>query len=122
MTVANSSGPGVSHVQFIIRIHGGITKTIAELLLMRTGSEGVVRLPVSLEGPFGERSRMDEFERVLLVGGGGGITYLASALSDIVNGMGEGRWRELREVKLVWAIHHLGKPYLRFIPPDSSKG
>ncbi len=112
MTVANSSGPGVTHVDFIIRIHGGITRTIAELVLVRSGLAGVVKLPLSLEGPFGERPRTEEFERVLLVGGGSGVTYPASALSEVVNGKGQGGWEGLREVRLAWAIHHLGKPSL----------
>jgi len=113
MTVANSSGPGTTHVEFVIRIHGGITKTITELVLMRSRLAGVVRLPVSLEGPSGERLRVEEFERVLLVGGGSGVTYPASALSDLVaGGGGEGRATP-REVKLVWAVQHLGKPSAR---------
>ncbi len=102
-TVANSSGPGVTHVEFVIRVHGGLTSTLAKLLI-KQGASGL-KLPVGLEGPYASRPRFEEFDRVLLVAGGSGITFVSSVLSEIVQAGRIGSTTKV--VDFVWSVHHL---------------
>lgn len=104
-TVSNAPGPGVTDMEFVIRVHTGLTRTLANLIL--AAGTPFVTLPVAVEGSYGSRPRSDEYEHVLLVAGGSGITYLSSVLSEIVRRSRD--YSATKDVTLVWAIHHLNQ-------------
>jgi len=104
-TVANSPGPNVTHLEFVIKIHDGLTSSLAQMINKRGAVS--VQLPITVEGPYSTRPRTEEFDHVLLLGGGSGITYVSSVLSDVVRRGREGS--AIKDLKFVWAIQHLGQ-------------
>ena len=104
-TCANSPGPNVTHLEFVIKIHDGLTSSLAQMINKRGAVS--VKLPVTVEGPYSPRPRAEEFDHVLLLGGGSGITYVSSVLSDIVRRGRQGS--AIKRLKFVWAIQHIGQ-------------
>lgn len=92
---------------FVMRIHGGVTKSLAAHLADVGGS---AKLRVCLEGPYGSErgASASMFDNVLLVAGGSGITHCLSHLSDVV---AKAKLPASRTTKitLVWSVQHLGE-------------
>ena len=102
-TVANSPGAGETHLEFVIKAWDGQTRALARSIERR--KQPSVRIPVSVEGPYAYRPQTEDFDRVLLFGGGSGITFVSSVLGDIVR-----RGREataVKEVQFVWVVQRL---------------
>ncbi|GAA6012243.1 hypothetical protein JCM11491_007069 [Sporobolomyces phaffii] len=107
--VSNASRGEAQELRFVARIHRGITKTIAahiEQKCKATGKEEV-SITVGVEGPHGWATETDDFDSVLLIAGGSGITHPLSILSDICQRASQGSSTRTSSVKLVWALHHL---------------
>lgn len=81
-TVANSPGAGETHLEFVIKVWDGTTRHLARAIERR--EQPSVRTPVSVEGPYAYRPQVEDFDRVLLFGGGSGITFVSSVLGDLV--------------------------------------
>ena len=98
------------HLHFVLRVHDGITKTLASHIASLTAKSGkeTCLLSVSAEGPYGSAPHATESASVLLVAGGSGITHVASVLGQIVEAA-EAHSGSTKSVKLVWAIHHLSE-------------
>lgn len=98
-------------VRFVLRIKEGLTKTLANHITnsnLNTGLEEV-EVKISLEGPYGESCpAASEFETVVLIAGGSGITDVASILADVANKI-QDMTLNTTSLQLVWAVHHLGK-------------
>lgn len=113
MTVANSSAEGTGKVEFVIKVHKGITRSLARYIVNKGLLDGV-KLSVTLEGPYGERPETEAWEGVLLVGGGSGVTFPWSVLHEVVHAQEKESRGRRRDIKFVWAMHHLSKSNLVF--------
>ncbi|KAL8292721.1 hypothetical protein RQP46_001333 [Phenoliferia psychrophenolica] len=95
-------------IELVLRIKKGITRTLANHIEARTKASGkaTCSLTVMAEGPYGQSANTFDSESVLLLAGGSGITFVASALEDVVRKVevGESLTTHLR---LVWAVHYL---------------
>ncbi|GAA5836180.1 hypothetical protein JCM3766R1_001987 [Sporobolomyces carnicolor] len=108
--VPNPAEEDAQELRFVLRVHKGITKAIARHVESKCRATGKdeVSITVGLEGPHGWATDTDDFDSVLLIAGGSGITHPLSILSDICRKVSENPVRQPR-VKLVWAIHRLAQ-------------
>lgn len=87
-----------------------MTKTLAKYIRDNQTEEGsYVETKVSLEGPYGYTTAANDFETVLLIAGGSGITHIASTLADVARKAKDTSISAVTRLKLVWAIQHLGE-------------
>lgn len=110
-SIASVPGPASQDghtLHFILRIHDGITKSLATHISQSTklSRKETCRLSISAEGPYGSTPHTAQSEVVLLVAGGSGVTHIASVLGDIVTRVENGT-SPTTSVRFVWAIHHL---------------
>lgn len=105
---------GSNEIQFVLRIKHGLTSTLAKHItsLCKAKNVGSAPVTVSVEGPYGFAPPAHQFDSVLLVAGGSGITHVASVLASVCKKAEEGV-AAATNVHLVWAIHHLGTFSLR---------
>ncbi|KAM0750545.1 hypothetical protein T439DRAFT_325616 [Meredithblackwellia eburnea MCA 4105] len=104
--VPDSAGGGTPSMLFVIRVRGGMTKSLANYL-ERQGGTSDLRLAV--EGPYGHREKVELYQDILLVAGGSGITHVKSLLADIIHkAKGVPRGRSLN-VRLIWVVQHLAQ-------------
>ncbi|GAA5901557.1 hypothetical protein JCM6882_006311 [Rhodosporidiobolus microsporus] len=86
-STVNVSVDGVEEqeLRFILRIHGGLTKELAEHIEKRCAANGGAETEclVTLEGPYGWAQDASEFDSVLLLAGGSGITHPLSTLHEL---------------------------------------
>lgn len=113
----SSAAAGDHHLQFVLRIHNGITRELAGIIARKTAASKSTSCPItiSIEGLHGHGPAADEFDNVLLVAGGSGITHVASILSAVCMKADQGLCGA-SNVKLVWAVHHLGELGASFSP------
>jgi ferric-chelate reductase len=75
-----------------------------------------VPVHVMIDGPYGGCGLdLGEYETVLLVAGGAGVTFTLGLLDDLVGRVvrhQRGRGERTRRVKFVWAIRSLGEEVL----------
>ncbi|KAL8290349.1 hypothetical protein RQP46_002607 [Phenoliferia psychrophenolica] len=92
---------------FVMRIHGGLTKSLASHLAQLPSP---TKLRVAVEGPYGgDRGTSPSlFDQVLLVAGGSGITHCISHLSDLV-AKAKAPTSRTTKVTLVWSIQTLAQ-------------
>ncbi|KAI0769659.1 ferric reductase NAD binding domain-containing protein [Trametes elegans] len=87
-------------IEIYARVHGGITSRLATLC--RDGSMRASR--VLLDGPYGGVERnLGVYDRVLLLAGGSGVTFVVPLFLDILRRALEGKFT-CRKVHLVWAV------------------
>jgi NAD(P)H-flavin reductase len=102
-----SSAPDDEYVMIHIRELGDWTKKLGDYIRARQVAEKTetVDVTVYLEGPYGTHQiNLDnpEYEVLLLVSGGIGITPLQSLYSDLIHQVQRGR--PLRKVLFVWSV------------------
>lgn len=98
------------NLHFVLKIRDGMTKTLAKYIREHQPEEGsYVETKVSLEGPYGKATEANDFETVLLIAGGSGITHIASTLADVAQKAKDPSSSAVTRLKLVWAIQHLGE-------------
>jgi hypothetical protein len=97
-------------MEFILRVKKGITLEMARIIDRRTQASGLksCHLLVSLEGLYGSSPRAEDFDSVVLMAGGSGITHVASILEDVCERAEKGQ-ASTTDVTLVWAVRHLGE-------------
>ncbi|KAJ8472913.1 hypothetical protein ONZ51_g8201 [Trametes cubensis] len=88
-------------VELYVRVYGGITKRLAALC-----QDGGLRSSrVLLDGPYGGiEGSLRVYDRVLLLAGGSGITFVVPLLLDIVRNSVKDTKQVCRKVHLVWAV------------------
>ncbi|GAA5857451.1 hypothetical protein JCM8547_009278 [Rhodosporidiobolus lusitaniae] len=96
---------GQQELRFVLRIHGGITKELANHIERKSTAKGVSKADclVSIEGPHGEAPQAEHFDSVLLIAGGSGITHPLSILSSVCCDAVKGN-AVTSNVKLCWAL------------------
>jgi ferric-chelate reductase len=105
------------------RVKGDWTRALNRYASMEQGrlasengeKEDAVRVPVHvmIDGPYGGCSLdLGEYENVLLVAGGGGVTFTLGLLDDLVGRVvrhQRGRGERTRRVEFAWVIRTLGE-------------
>ncbi|KAH9894984.1 ferric reductase NAD binding domain-containing protein [Cubamyces lactineus] len=105
-TVATLSGGSTSEdsvctMELYVKVHGGITKRLATLCQ----GGGLRSSRVLLDGPYGGvEGNLKVYDRVLLLAGGSGITFVVPLLLDIVRNSVKDSSQMCRNVHLVWAV------------------
>ncbi|KAJ8472912.1 hypothetical protein ONZ51_g8200 [Trametes cubensis] len=96
---------GVSAMELYVKVHGGITKRLAALC-----QDGGLRSSrVLLDGPYGGvEGNLKVYDRVLLLAGGSGITFVVPLLLDIVRNSVKDTTQVCHKVHLVWAVRTPG--------------
>lgn len=97
---------GQQKLQLVLRVKRGITLELARLVERMSTEHGSCHLLVSVEGPYGSSPRSEEYDSLILVTGGSGITHVASVLEDACLRAEKGE-TGTTAVKLVWAVRHL---------------
>lgn len=108
INVQSSRKTGDQSIELVLRIKKGLTRELADHIESRTTASGseTCTLAVMAEGPYGQSAETPDAQTVLLLAGGSGITFVASALEDVVQKIEAGQ-SSTNDVRLVWAIHHL---------------
>ncbi|GAA5901561.1 hypothetical protein JCM6882_006312 [Rhodosporidiobolus microsporus] len=105
----DESSPENRELKFVLRIHKGITRELATLIERKCAAKGngdaTADCLVSIEGPHGWAPRAEEFDSVLLIAGGSGITHPSSILADVCRQAAAGN-AVCSNIKLCWALQH----------------
>ncbi|KAK5995390.1 Ferric/cupric reductase transmembrane component B-like protein [Cladobotryum mycophilum] len=100
-----STQKGASYLTFMIRPRDGMTRRLRDSLLQE-GASGQRRIRVLLEGPYGTPARFNNFDNVLFITGGSGVTtvlpYLRMFFEDGYNG------GNVPNTKLAWVVRDEG--------------
>ncbi|BGP13382.1 ferric-chelate reductase [Rhodosporidiobolus nylandii] len=105
--VPNCSEPdenGCHEMLFVMRTRDGLTKTLANKLAQ--SSTGSCDWMISLEGPYGGSTDTEQFDEILLVAGGSGISHVMSMLADILHRANTSYARASR-VRVVWTVQNI---------------
>ncbi|GAA6027262.1 hypothetical protein JCM8097_002536 [Rhodosporidiobolus ruineniae] len=107
VNVPSENSSEQQELRFVLRIHQGLTRELAKHIERKSAAKGsgeaTAELLVSLEGPHGSSARAEEFDSVLLVAGGSGITHPTGILADVCRQAAAGT-AVTSNVKLVWAV------------------
>lgn len=114
LTIANSPAPNscTSSGEIIlgIRVSGDWTNALNEAARL---AEKPLRVSVMLDGPYGGSTvDIGEFENVLLVAGGSGVTFTLGLLDDIVGrvvNMKRQSGEKTRHINFIWCIKSFGR-------------
>ncbi|GAA6048267.1 hypothetical protein JCM3770_006512 [Rhodotorula araucariae] len=100
-------GAEAQEMRFVLRIYEGITKELEKHILRKLAAQGgdEVELKVAVEGPFDVSEPAEEFDSILCLAGGSGITHPSSILADVCQKAAQGK-AATTDIRLVWAIHH----------------
>ncbi|RPD73308.1 hypothetical protein L226DRAFT_107589 [Lentinus tigrinus ALCF2SS1-7] len=108
-TVASLPGSGAEKdggrnvIEIYARVLGGITARLGAV----AKSGGLKTSRVLLDGPYGGvEAKLDAYDRVLLLAGGSGVTFVVPLLLDIVRGSKSGKTM-CRAVQIVWAVRSI---------------
>ncbi|GAA5861844.1 hypothetical protein JCM3774_001323 [Rhodotorula dairenensis] len=107
-SIANSPrGDKQDELRFVMRIHDGITSALARRIEARAKVAGSSEVDcyVSLEGPHGRCTPTADFDRLLIIAGGSGITHPLSMLEHACAEASGGK-TAVRKISLIWAMHH----------------
>ncbi|KII85014.1 hypothetical protein PLICRDRAFT_178779 [Plicaturopsis crispa FD-325 SS-3] len=84
-------------LEVYLRVHDGITARLATFALTGKSSR------VLLDGPYGGLAvPLSRYEKVLLIAGGSGFSFVLPVLQDLVRGMGDDT--PCKHIEVVWAI------------------
>ncbi|GAA5845985.1 hypothetical protein JCM9279_004747 [Rhodotorula babjevae] len=94
-------------LRFVLRIHKGITSELEQHIRSKMAAKGTdeIELMVAVEGPFDTAEPAEEYESVLCLAGGSGITHPISILADVCQKAALGA-AATTSVRLAWAVHH----------------
>ncbi|GAA5899620.1 hypothetical protein JCM6882_001165 [Rhodosporidiobolus microsporus] len=111
--------------ELVLRKYSGFTQKLAKKLSKNAGGEGgangVEKVKILVEGPYGEGVELSHLDSILLVAGGSGIAASTAHLAELAEARASGKLKTKR-VTLVWAIRqldtvHILLPYLRRLQP-----
>ncbi|GAA5874895.1 hypothetical protein JCM8547_003604 [Rhodosporidiobolus lusitaniae] len=109
--------------ELVLRKYSGFTGQLAKKL--GKDGNGVEKVKILVEGPYGEGVELSHLGAILLVAGGSGIAASTAHLAELATAMHEGKLKTKRVI-LVWAIRrldtvHILLPYLHrlqsLLPP-----
>ncbi|KAF2817619.1 uncharacterized protein BDZ99DRAFT_457344 [Mytilinidion resinicola] len=105
------------HLLLVVRTLTGNTKQLAKLARSLPSQDGVEvpSIPVALEGPYGSTSRLPDltkFDRVLLVAGGVGATFIIPIYRSLVEH--DGPSFRNSQLRFVWAVRKLAETQWAF--------
>ncbi|KAK4702994.1 hypothetical protein P7C70_g3225, partial [Phenoliferia sp. Uapishka_3] len=93
----------VFEMMFVMKTRQGMTNIVERKL--QASPTGTMPLWVAIEGPYGGSLDTEQFDEILLVAGGSGITHCTSVLADVIHKAKTGRsCSRVRVVKLVWTV------------------
>ncbi|KAL8291853.1 hypothetical protein RQP46_002111 [Phenoliferia psychrophenolica] len=98
----DDSVDAVNEMLFVIKVRDGMTKTVAKKLEHTPGKS--LSVWVVMEGPYGTRVRTEEFQDILMVGGGSGISHCMSVLSEAILPRPSQLQPQPQRVTLVWTV------------------
>lgn len=108
-TFANiPTGRGSSPATFVLRVHGGFTHRLRQAMTLP-----VERFPITIEGPYGEPLQAEDYDSLLLIAGGSGITLCLSHFLDAIAKADRGGRH--KTIRLVWNTRRL--VHVRAIAP-----
>ncbi|GAA5981975.1 hypothetical protein JCM10908_004689 [Rhodotorula pacifica] len=93
-------------MRFVMRVHSGITRALARKIEARALAAGSAEVDcyVSLEGPHGGCTPIADFDTLLLIAGGSGITHPLSMVEHACAAAVAGK-TTVRKISLIWAMH-----------------
>ena len=106
----DSKDESTQELDLVIRIKMGVTKTLAQHIIKKSPGLGAsCFVKISMEGPYGHAPSpgAEEYESVVGFAGGSGITHPASILDYLFQKV-ERKLAVTTQIKLVWALQHLG--------------
>ncbi|WVQ72001.1 hypothetical protein IAR50_001545 [Cryptococcus sp. DSM 104548] len=134
--MADEGGGGSDRLAFLIRVRDGFTKRLlryAEESLPgggygKTGIENQTTVDVraAVEGPYGPRHEVGEYDGVLMFVGGSGVSFAVATLLQTIQDVKKGKSR-LKHITIVWMVTsrlHLDwitpllSPHLKDLPPS----
>ncbi|KAM0746120.1 hypothetical protein T439DRAFT_294579 [Meredithblackwellia eburnea MCA 4105] len=92
---------GTYEMVFVMRTREGMTNIVQQKL--EASTNGAMPLWVMVEGPYGGSIDTEQFQEILLVAGGSGITHVSSMLGNIIHKARTTHSR-VKKVKLVWTV------------------
>lgn len=106
----------------VAKIYTGNTKKMSELarFLAKEGGEAA-SIPLALEGPYGASSYVPDlstYDKVLLVAGGVGATFILPIYRSIVE-FHDSNHPGQPQVRFIWAVQELAETQWAFPSPDS---
>ncbi|KAJ3501874.1 hypothetical protein NLJ89_g9142 [Agrocybe chaxingu] len=126
-SIPSDSTSGEQEMVVLVRSAKGITKR----LLKHVSSSSSSSLPLFLDGPYGGiRTNLAQFEHVVLVAGGTGVTFILPVLQDLVRRMRKAEQAKQGEqegtsdmvcksVQVVWSVRE--KECISWVLPDLQK-
>ncbi|KAI0794429.1 ferric reductase NAD binding domain-containing protein [Fomes fomentarius] len=97
---SEGEGGGIRIMEIYARVHGGITARLAAV----AASQSLRTSYVMLDGPYGGvEGNIKTYDRVLLLAGGSGVTFLVPLLLDLVQSY-DPETTKTRKVHLVWVM------------------
>lgn len=110
-TVLPPSSPTSAGITLGARAVGDWTRALNQLAAQHA-AQGDLRVTVMLDGPYGGLSfDLGDYETVLLVAGGSGVTFTLGVLDDIVGRVirhGRAKGEKTRFIKFVWFMRSYG--------------
>ncbi|PIL27829.1 transporter [Ganoderma sinense ZZ0214-1] len=104
-TTSPSKSGGERVMEVYARVHGGIT---ARLAAVAQNGGALKTSRVLLDGPYGGfEGNLRAYDRVLLLGGGSGVSFVVPLLLDLIRSFDADQSR-CRKVSLVWAVRTNG--------------
>ncbi|KAJ7598883.1 ferric reductase NAD binding domain-containing protein [Mycena floridula] len=96
-TIVSNDG----NLELVFRVHGGVTKTLAE----RASGKPAMQTRVLIDGPYGGLPLpLKNFDHICLFAGGSGATFTLSILRELVHGFKQGM--QCKHVDFVLAAKH----------------
>jgi predicted ferric reductase len=102
-------------LELLVGIHKGFTSRL-QAKALASDPHVPFSLPLYVDGPYGHSPHTGDFDTVVLVAGGTGVTYMASVLEGIIwaaNVMESNQWKveranrklgKTRKVVLIWSV------------------
>ncbi|SGY15059.1 BQ5605_C013g07228 [Microbotryum silenes-dioicae] len=93
--------PTAHEMLFIIRTREGMTRIVADRLAQSPTAS--MELMVSVEGPYGGAVDTEEFQEILFLAGGTGISHIMSMLEDVIH-KARVSYSKARVIRLIWTV------------------
>ncbi|KAI5480555.1 hypothetical protein MNV49_000251, partial [Pseudohyphozyma bogoriensis] len=92
---------GRHEMMFVMRTRDGMTRMVEKRL--KKSPNGALDLYVAVEGPYGGTIDTEQFQEVLLVAGGSGISHIMSMTSEIIH-RARTNYTRVKRVKVIWTV------------------
>lgn len=104
-TVSNDSKAGSRKIHFVIRPYKGMTARLRDSIVKSgTGSKEMTAL---IEGPYGEREPVFDYNNVIFIAGGSGISAVLPYVQEFLHTRSTARASTTR-IQIVWAARQRG--------------